>query len=365
MRSDEVEHRESSMFEVRPYDGTAEELSRFVVGTWRGDYAGKMAFPLWSADYLRWQLRLDDSSARHHQLAAYTGGKLVGALLGLPSSFRTAAGVVSGQHGSWLSIDPAFRGQGMVGELTRERFRQQQEHGAGLIVGYRFVGSKHSLAERPNPKKPDPTRAFHGKLGFWARVLDATRAAAWNVSPLESALTRIGGPFTPNPPAKSFEGIRPFAASDLTGCLAVLYRQAREKSLSVEWTESDLRHHLTGSPLSQTFVAESPAGEIRGLVNFHILPFLARTEEPVAVIDIIAQGELSWLDGDRLLNAALHRMREQGAILALKLRCGDAPWGTMLRTHFVPRLPDSYLVLQWTDAVQSLPRGSALHLLWR
>lgn len=353
------------MFDVRPYDGTAEELSRFVVGTWRKDYEGKMAFPHWSPEYLQWQLRMGDPAARHHQLAAYdAGGKLVGALLGLPNTFRTPAGVLTGHHGSWLSIEPTCRGQGMVGDLTKERVNQQRLHGDGLVVGYRFFGSKHSLAERPNPKKPDPMRSFHAKLGFWARVLDTPRAAAWNVSPLESALTRVGGPFTPHPPAKLAPGVRPFAEADLPACAAVLSRRAERMPLSVEWTERDLRHHLLGSLLSQTFVAETE-GQVRGLVNFHILPFLGRTEEPVGIFDIIATDELSAGERAGLVNAALHRMREQGAILALKLRCGDAPWGTMLRTHFVPRLPDSHLVLQWVDAPQALPPGAAMHLLWR
>lgn len=354
------------MFEIRPYDGTAEELSRFVVGTWRGDYAGKMAFPLWSADYLRWQLRLDDPSARHHQVAAYDGGRLVGALLGLPSSFRTPAGVVTGQHGSWLSIAPDCRGKGMVGQLTRERVRQQAEHGAGLVAGYRFFGSRHSLAERPDPKKQDPSRSFHAKVGFWARVLDAPRAAAWNVWPLESVLTRIGGPFTPNPHVRSTGNlhIRPLADGDLRGCGELLDRKSKGLPLAVAWIEEDLRQQLTGSPLSKTFVADA-GGTIRGLVNYHVLTFLGRTEERVAVIDIIAVDELSARDGDQLVQAALVQMQGEGAVLALKLRCGDAPWGTMLRTHFVPRLPDSYLVLQWIGTPQTIPRRSGLHLLWR
>jgi hypothetical protein len=352
------------MFAIRPYDGSPDDLARFVVETWRHDYAGKMTFPLWSADYLRWQLRLDDPAARHHQLAAYHEGRLVGALLGAPSRFRTPQGVLTGHHGSWLSIAPEFRSQGMVGQLTRERVRQQAEHGDGLVVGYRFVGSKHSLAERPDPTKLDLSRSFHAKLGFWARVLNAPRAARWNVAPFEAFLTRIGGPFTPDPKAPKTDAIRPYRPDDLPACVAHLARTTAKLPLTIDWTPEDLAHQLAGSSLAQTWVYADGA-EVRGLVNFHILPFLARTEEAVGVIDILSVDELSAANAARLTNAALKQMQDQGAILALKLRCGDCPWGTMLRTHFVPRLPDSWLVLQWIQAPQSIASNSNLHLLWR
>ena len=66
-----------------------------------------------------------------------------------------------------------------------------------------------------------------------------------------------------------------------------------------------------------------------------------------------------------LLTSALGLMREQGAILALKLRSGDVSSALMLATGFTPRLPDSNLVLQWTQSVRPMPRHKPIHLLWR
>ena len=125
---------------------------------------------------------------------------------------------------------------------------------------------------------------------------------------------------------------------------------------------------LTGTfsrcDISQTVVAEV-SGTIKGFINFHVLPFQGRTREPIAIIDIMAMQNLSSTMQRALLKAALVNMRQQGAILAMKLRCGDEPKLSLLRTGFIPRLPDSVLVLQWTKQLQTIDRRKAIHVLWR
>jgi hypothetical protein len=58
-------------------------------------------------------------------------------------------------------------------------------------------------------------------------------------------------------------------------------------------------------------------------------------------------------------------MYEQGAILALKLRCGDTLSSMMLQQHFLPLPADSYLVLDWLNQHVSIPKNSRLQILWR
>jgi len=102
-----------------------------------------------------------------------------------------------------------------------------------------------------------------------------------------------------------------------------------------------------------------------GFVNWHTLPFLGRTEERVAVIDLIALGELGRLEQRQMLNAALAAMQDEGAALALKLRIGDYAVWPLVATGFVPRLADSYIMVTWAGDPEPVPEPSRLHLLWR
>lgn len=353
------------MLEIRTFTGTAEELAHFVVGVWGAAYAGRMAFPLWSAPYLDWQLRLGDEKTRPLQLAAYRDGKLVGTLLATSQRFRTPAGVVEGWHGSWLSVLSDERGSGIVKQLAQERIRRTADSGGRLIVSYRYVGSRHSLAERPVRGKNSPGKVFAGKVGFWARVLDSRKAAAWNVNFLEAQLTAWSRPLTPAPHVgKGAASIRACRASDIPTCVAVMQSETAGLPLAVDWDAATLSHQLLGSPLAHTVVAEVD-GQVTGLVNYHILPFLGRTTELVGIIDLIAVRGLPGRDQLRLMNTALDAMKNAGAVLAMKLRCGDAPWSLMLKSHFVPRLPDSHLVLQWIGDAVPVPVQQGTHLLWR
>ena len=353
------------MLEIRTFDGTAEELATFVVGVWQAAYGGRMAFPMWSAPYLDWQLRLGDEKTRPLQLAAYRDGRLVGTLLATSQRFRTPAGVIDGWHGSWLSVFADERGSGIVKQLAQERLRRTAEAGGKLIVSYRFVGSRHSLAERPVRGKTSPGKVFAGKVGFWARVLDSRKAAAWNVNFVEAQLTAWSRLLTPSPHVgKGAATIRACRADDLPGCVEVMQTETAKLPLAVDWDAATLSHQLLGSTLAKTVVAEVD-GKVRGLVNYHVLPFLGRTTELVGIIDLIAVRGLAARDQLWLINTALGEMQRAGAVLAMKLRCGDAPWSLMLKSHFVPRLPDSHLVLQWIGDAVDVPVGQGTHLLWR
>jgi hypothetical protein len=158
--------------------------------------------------------------------------------------------------------------------------------------------------------------------------------------------------------------IRDFVPGELDACLQLLQESQQAASLAIDWTPETLLHHLAGSPVSQTLVLEE-AGRVTGLVNFHVLPFQARTVENVGVFDMIAFRDATGMGQSRLINAAMSRMMAQGAVLALKLRCGDTALWPMLRNVFVPHLPDHSVVLQWMNAPIEIPARSKMHLLWR
>ena len=350
------------MVSIEPYTGSAEELADFVGMVWSRSYAGKMVFPRWTADYFRWQFRQASTGVGDNLLAAYEGSTLVGVSSGTDYSFRTPSGVVPGSHWSWLSVHPDHQRKGIAPALDQERIRRQQANGSELMVSYRYLGS-HSLAERPNANSP--SKVFLKTLGLWARVLSPDRFARWHYSRLEGVLARMAVPLLRvRSPLANDPLIREFVPEELNACLQLVQASQQAAALAIHWTPETLLHHLTGSPVSQTLVLEE-SGRVTGLVNFHVLPFEARTVENVGVFDVIAFRDATGIGQSRLIHVALSRMVAQDAILALKLRCGDTPIWPLLRNVFVPHPPDHSLVLQWMNAPVEIPARSKLHLLWR
>ena len=322
-----------------------------------------MTFPCWSREYFEWQFQLTDGGDRTNLIAAYDNSVLVGVLLGTNYPMRLPAGRLWGSHWSWLSVHPDFRNRGIAKLLDQERIIRQRAAGSRLIASYRYVGSKHSQAERPRTRRLE--RKFNRKIGFWARVLSPARFAAWHWSQVEGILGKLAAPFMRIPSDANANGpVREFSPTDLDACVSLAQSAYSRLMLSLNWDHASLGRHLCGHPISQTLVVEE-AGRVTGFINFHLLSFRAKNLETVAIIDLIAFGTTSLPNRLRLLNAALARMRDQGAVLALKLRCGDTPVWPLLRTHFIPQAADSLLVLQPVVEELNIPSSAPIHLLWR
>lgn len=348
---------------IETFTGTAEELAEFLNTVWAAAYAGKMTFIHWSADYLHWQLRCENGVWPENVLAAYEGERLVGTLLGFAQQFRSPAGLHDGSLWSWLSIHPDFRGRGIAKLLDEERLRRLRAADSPLILSYRYVGSKHSQARPPQSDTELNQQAV--KVGMWARVLKPRAFADWHWNWFEGLLAIATGPFAPVPrPKHRGTTIRPFANDDVESCLEIVRESLKPTGLAVWWDADSLAHQLAGSPATQTLVL-TVDGEVRGLVNFHVLPFQARTVERVGVFDLIAFRNTNSREQACLIDAAMARMKELGAILALKLRGDDCDVLPLLRNGFVPEKASSYLVLRWLRDPVTIPANAPLHLPWR
>jgi len=354
----------TSLVRIDQYQGDAEELSDFVTRVWRESYAGKMTFPIWTADYFRWHFGLNESCDRSHLLAAYDGSLLAGVLLGMPRGLRTPSQRLKASLWSWLSIDPAYGGQRLAVRLDAERVNRLQATGTDLAFSYRFVGSRHSQAQRPKPIGQQD-KQFLRKIGLWVRVLDSKKMYRWDMKRLEGFCSLISRPLTGiSSPGRAANAIRPVTAADIPACLALLQEQTAKMSLAIDWDIVTLTHQLLGHPISQALVFEA-GGTIQGLINFHLLPFQARTIEQVGIFDVIAINRLTHADRVCFLNAALIQMQQQGAMLALKRNTRDAPTAAMLQTRWLPTPPDSHLVLQWATQRVPVQPVYPMHLLWR
>ena len=348
---------------IESWRRSAEDLAEFVNRIWEHSYAGKMPFPHWTAEYLRWQLRMEGRPESRNLLAAYEGTNPVGVLLGTDYVFRSPAGIHPGSQWSWLSVCPEHRGRGIVKALDRERVHRQEAAGARLIVSYRYVGSRHSLAERPD--RICPSQKFHRKVSSSVRVLDPTRFRKWCSNRIQGLLAQLAAPTSwIRLPRTSDSGIRDFSMGDLEACVELLNASFSSCVLAIHWNNETLRHQLCGSSLSQTLILEDK-GRISGLVNFHALPYQDRTVENIGLFDLIAFGNIPTDSKVRLINAALTRMMEHGIILAVKLRCGDTAAWPMARARFIPQPAQSFLVLQRIGDPVHIPSDARMHLLWR
>lgn len=355
-------HGRRVMLKVSTYEGSMEDLVQFVNRIWDHSYLGKMTYPRWTVDFFNWQLGPHLQPSRQNLIAAYDGGTLAGVLLGTSYPYRTPVGRHVGSLWSWLSIDPAYRGQRIAKRLDQERIDRQREHNSRLIVSYRYFGSRHSQAEKPRADSPD--LKFNRRIGFWARVLDPSRFAKWHFHRFEGQLARLSAPLLKVPQPSGNPATRPYLDSDLDSCLTLVQQCHAGLVLTIDWDRESLRQQLGGSGPTRTIVAEDQ-GQIVGLVNFHVLDFHARCIEPVAIIDLLLIHKMSSVGRTALLNAALAAMKCQGAVLALKLRCGDVPVWPLLRTHFIPQPADSHLVLQPVSDAFSIDTKANIHLLWR
>lgn len=361
---------------VRPFTGTNSEFQAFVQQAWSDAYAGKMSFPVWSTEYFDWQF--GGSQNPNRRLAAYIGDRLVGVLAGRAAEFQTAGAAAAskpiiGAHYSWLSVSAAHRGHRIAPLLDDARVAHEQSLNSELVVSYRFHGSKHSLAERPtstrtaeisNKAVGSSTKQFNRSIGFWARPLHPTALRKWNHNRLEGWMAQLAGPILPKARHCESSDVRTFRTEDLTACHNIVRDQKTEFAITNSWSQDSLQWQLNGHPISQTVVALDD-GIVTGFINFHVLPFQGRTQQLVGIIDLCCCDRLSPKRQRQLVNEALHRMKHQGAILALKSRTADVSSMLMLRTGFSPRPADSALVFQWVGTRKDISSSDSVQLLWR
>ncbi|MEZ6057833.1 MAG: GNAT family N-acetyltransferase [Planctomycetaceae bacterium] len=353
------------MIQIRSFDGEIEELQQFIVSTWSHDYAGKMAFPLWPTEYFNWQLGINAGVSRDHLLAAYDDGKLVGCVLGVPYKFQIPSGILTGTLGSWLSIAPESRRLGIASQLKAEIIARHAAEGSAFQLGYRYFGSKHSKGSRFWKDDPLSPSQFLGRVGFLVRVLDAPRAAAWNVNMLDRVMIRLFSTWYPGPKQRqSTVTVRPYVPDDLPECLTLIHQQTEPMSLSLRWEADTLGRHLQPGSTGRSLVAVRE-GRVVGFVAYHAIPFQGLTTEPVGVIDIVQTTGMSFGEQRCLVDAMLYDLKNLGAVLALKLRIGDYGVASLLSLGFVPRAADSHLVANWATPRLPIPSSGNRHILWR
>ncbi|MFK7818487.1 MAG: GNAT family N-acetyltransferase [Planctomycetaceae bacterium] len=355
------------MLETRAFDGTPEELSDFVVSTWKSSYDGTMAVPNWSADYFRWQLRLDEPDSARRVTAVYSDGSLAGTLIFCPFDFELRGVQRRGAHSSWLSVSPNFRRLGVGKALQAGAIKACQEDGVDFRVGYVYQGARKSQGPMFWLKKGKPVQqgmVLGQPVGFWARVIDADGAIAWNVSKLDRVLTRLAKPFIPTPKPRSRDGVefRRFEPSDAEQCVTLANESSAGLELRIIWTKETLGVLMQG--FGEGIVA-TKHGEIQGFIAFHNIVISGLCDAPIGVIDVISVDRLSSANRAGLLDSVVLAMKESGAVVALKQRTGDYPSRFFARLGWAPRICDSQMVFTWCGEPRDAAGIRRCHVLWR
>lgn len=352
--------------EIRTYDGDAEQLSRFVVGTWLKSYQGKMSVPDWSPRYFDWQLTGDHIQDRELLVTAWKGDRLIGTILAMPFPLWINSQQVKGAQGSWLSVDAEFRRDGVASLMVKELNRRQLDRNYYGRLGYAFQGSKKS--EGPKFWRSGRTNTnFIRPMYLWARVLNGKAVRRWTDNAIEKfALSLLPSFVYQVPSPKDASYIREYEVSDLPACLELINSQAKKTDLANLWTESRLRHQLNYPELAETLVVERE-GEVIGFLNFHLLDLILQGRITSAVIDLFACENLSASQSYHLLLAALQKMESLGVDLVLMREFASQPKISLYKARFLPQFSDSFLMLNRASESKEnlLLKSEKIQILWR
>jgi GNAT superfamily N-acetyltransferase len=354
----------ATMIEIRTFEGDAEELARFTNSVWRRSYEGRMMVPLWSSRFLHRDLLPGDGTTRDYLVAAYDGAKLVGLHPARPIQVRLHAEEFPASWGSFLSVDPDYRGQRIAQQMQDELMRRHRDRGARASFGFVYLRSSHALGPKFWFNQPEETVLVR-KLGLWMRALDHATAARFELHRLEAWGSRFTALWQrpPEPPSDS-TGIRPYRPDDLPECMELVRRAGERADLAYLWDQPALESQLCWPGLSQTIVMEH-GGEPAGLVNYTLWEVLGRVPCVLAVIDLLALGDLPRRDRRRLLTAAMYQMKTDGAAASVMLRGSWYGGWDLWAAGFFPMVSEYHYLGTWAQGSPSFKKVRRLHVLWR
>ncbi|MCA8988291.1 MAG: GNAT family N-acetyltransferase [Planctomycetaceae bacterium] len=352
--------------EIRTFDGSAEQLSSFVVETWLKSYAGKMPVPDWHARYFDWQMTGSQYADRDYLVTAWDNGNLVGCILGIPFPIWYFGEERQGSQGSWLTVSAEARRSGVARMMVDELDRRQREKNCLGRIGYAYQGSKLSLGPRfwlAARKKSNHIRPVR----LWARLLNSDAVRNWTNHAMERFLLKV----LPNSvcsigrvnPAHQ---MREYRDADLETCRELINHQAKQTDLGVLWTPERLRSQLQYEDFVNTILFERE-GQVKGFINYHKLPLTLCGTISAAIIDLYHCELLNHRENVSFLNSYFLQMREEGVKIILLREFAAQPTRALLQTRFVPQANESTLLFSRSDSQtpSSEQKVRRFQVLWR
>lgn len=355
--------------EIAPFEGSAEELSQFIVENWMRSYEGKMAVPSWTPQYFDWQMTGTQHPDRNSLISARLDGNLVGTLLYMEFPIWVLGQEYRGFLGSWLTVAPECRRMGVASLMSAAMKARKRDQDYLTRMGYAFHGARASMGPRFWKRSVSQAQTLKlREMKLWARVLDPRQVANWSnkswerllLKSLPTAVCRVSTP-------SSQTEVRPFRPEDMPTCQELINSQARRADLAMLWTEERLRSHLAYEDLAHTLVVERQ-GRVVGFLNYHLLGLNLHGQIQSAIVDMLACQELTGREIRDLVNTALAKMRdEQGVALVLMREFAHQPRSALLSCRFLPQFSDSALILTGVteESVKLLSRCRNVHVMWR
>jgi predicted N-acetyltransferase YhbS len=327
------------MIEIRTFDGSPAEMASFLRDVLQTEGKGKFATMLCSRELLEWQFFNNPHVERDYILAAYDGGKMVGAFLAVDGRFRSAAHGFRGSLANWLTVAPEYRAHFVGPQLVAAMLERHATRGADLIIGVAYpTGTSTSLEFWEAFAQAWPNVVSIGpRIGYWARILDPRRMARASLSSLDRLGAIMAGVLFRPLRDEAMEAIRPARPSDAAACLDLFESATCHLQFTFEWDQSRLSHQLGYGSIAQTLVAT--VGErVVGWINFHQLELVERELFTIAMIDhFIVAPEHTAQFGAPLLRAALFRMQQDGLCAAVAMQLPLWPKWSFVRCGFVRR----------------------------
>lgn len=351
------------MLEVRPYDGDASELARFIQRHWRTSYEGRVLIPLWSENELKWHFFENPYAVRDYMLGAYHAGRLVGAFFASAATFRLQNQLFEGSYGSWLTVDPSFRNSLVAPSLISEMLERHRLRGARCIFGLGFPsGAGMSLEFWEAFAKAYPNLVeISDSIGYWLRVIDSTVILRHCLlAPWERAVVRATS-WQRRPRSFHSDGaIDKFRDSDVGDCLELITTAANQLELTPVWLREPLCHHL-GAGCSEALVWRA-ATSVGGVISYYRQDILGERPFAVGMIEELAARSTSH--ATKLLRTALKSMDDSGVSAAIATADATRPKVALLNSGFIPFGFGHRLILVRIDPALRLPvRGKRqLHL---
>lgn len=354
------------MIDIRTFEGTAGELAQFTNRVWRRWYEGKMLCPLWGDNLFQRELFSADAAGRDFLVAAYDGTRLVGSHPAKPIQIRLHGQEMPAAWGSFLTVDPDYRGQRIAQRMQQEFIRRHRKHGAAVNFGFLYRRSRKSMGPKFWLKQPEETVGAIRRASMWMRALDHGAVARFEINRSEAWGTRLLSFVQRRPKAPhNLDGIRSYRATDLLPCLQLTHEVGAEADLAYLWDPVTLQSQLQYPGLSNTVVGEE-GGKIRGFVNYTLFPILGKTILTLAIMDIVALASDCPRElRQRLIKAALHEMFREGAHAVVMLRNSHPGWREMLGAGFFPMMPEyDYCGTRMQEGI-SLDHVRRMQVLWR
>lgn len=348
------------MIEVRTYEEDSATVADFTRRVWSGRYDLTIPVIDWNPQYFEWQLLTGLPGARDFLVAAYDGTKLVGTLFAERMPFQLRGAPIEATMGSWLTVDPDYRGQGIAQRLAEEQRVRHRARDAKFMLGFGVLGT-----DGPKFWQARPDTVVLGTVGFWVRMFDYRRVAAWSPSWQERLTAWLAGPFYSGAPAApDAPELRPYQPHDLEACLGLAEAIEGDAELGYRWSAPRLAHQLAGPHLPRTWVYAKD-GVVEGFLNYYLIDMKGRTNMSIAVIDLMAFGKLEKPQQKRLVARAMRAMAEEGAGLAMSLKVPTRYDSTLWSAGFAPTPKGSNFLCTVADPSLDLAGVRRLHVHWR